>query len=80
MHLLSMVTSEYSEFIRSRAVQWLGAELKLCQPIDRCVEHLLCLIIRTIKRSSGRPHGLLQVTSEEMTKFFPQSLKRVKAK
>ena len=59
----------YSAFVRSRERAW---DEELREPIEVCVHHLLCLIIRTIESGLSGSAGDMRLTKAELVAFHRQ--------
>ena len=61
--------SAYNSFVEERERSW---DDPLRQPIERCVEGILALIIRTIERSIGMDAGDFRLSKSEILRFHKQ--------
>ena len=59
--------AKYNDLMESRATPWGETPI---QPIERCVAHLLCIIIRAIERRCGSGAGNGELDSRECSKFW----------
>eukprot|EP00962_Isochrysis_galbana_P030622 scaffold9933_cov125-Isochrysis_galbana.AAC.4 len=63
----------YDAFIRSRAGRW---DEPPTQPMERCVEHLLFVLIRTVEASAGNANGDGRLSSREAGSFYQEGTYR----
>ena len=68
--------SAYKSFVEERERAW---DAPLRQPIERCVESMIALIIRTIEMSTGMSGGDFQLSKAELTRFYKQGGARLAA-